>query len=363
MSRRRTAAAVTAGVALGGGALGAALVGGDGGDATADSSRSTATASIERRDLVERETVDGTLGYSDARQVTNRMPGAITWTPKAGSVVKINRRLYEVDGRKVYLLDGSYPAYRPLTPGVGGRDVRQLERNLRSLGFDKGRAMRVDGTWDFATTIAVRRWQRSKGLPETGWIEAGQVVFQPGRRRISAVSEAQPPADQAAAGSSQCAPALMTTTSTRRIVTIDLKTTQYSLAETGATVRVELPNGKTVGGTITSVGKTAAKKPATMDDDDPEATVEVEVRLRRNSRVDLDQAPVDVALEKKRARDALAIPVTALLARQGGRYAVEVRTGGTRRIVPVDTGLYTDGYVQITGRGLRPGMRVSDARV
>ena len=75
-------------------------------------------------------------------------PGTVTWLPRAGSVVRTNRRLYEVDGKAVYLLDGSGPAYRDLGAGTTGNDVRALERNLRELGKDPSGAMRVDGTWD-----------------------------------------------------------------------------------------------------------------------------------------------------------------------------------------------------------------------
>jgi peptidoglycan hydrolase-like protein with peptidoglycan-binding domain len=366
--RRARPAAGAAVLALVAGGAGFAVAGGDGEAAPERLSTATATTTIKRQDLVETDTVDGTLGYSDERTVINRLPGTVTWTPDAGDVVRINRPLYEVDGRAVYLLDGTYPAYRTLTAGLTGDDVRQLERNLRALGLDKDREMRVDGTWDAGTTAAVLDWQRSKALEETGSIEFGRVVFQPRRRRVATVSEATeaPPAPAAPAdpAAQQSAPALMTTTSTRRIVTGDLETTQFELAERGASVRVEMPDGEKVGGRIMRVGRVAEAVPASAEDTDPTPTVELTIRLkRRSSGVGVDQAPVDVDLEKQRARDVLTIPVTALLARQGGSLAVEVREGDRRRIVPVETGLYTDGYVEITGPGLRAGMTVTDARV
>ena len=57
------------------------------------------------------------------------------------------------------------------------------------------------------------------------------------------------------------------------------------------------------------------------------------------------------------ARDALAVPVTALLARSPGGYVVEVAgPGNTRRYVPVRPGIFDDtsGLVQVTG-ALTPG--------
>ncbi|WP_372791813.1 hypothetical protein [Paraconexibacter sp.] len=154
----------------------------------------------------------------------------------------------------------------------------------------------------------------------------------------------------------------MTTTSTKRIVAIDLETGYADLAARGGEVSVGLPDGKELAGRIASVG-TVAQKKASATDDDPPATIKVIVKLTESTTLTLDQAPVDVRLEKSRAKDVLTIPVTALMAREGGTFAVEVREGETRRIVPVETGLYTDGDVEITGEGLRPGMQVTDARV
>ncbi len=58
---------------------------------------------------------------------------------------------------------------------------------------------------------------------------------------------------------------------------------------------------------------------------------------------------------------ALVVPVTALLARSGGGYAVEVvDPGGTHHLVPVSLGLFddADGLVQVTGSELGAGQEV-----
>ena len=75
----------------------------------------------------------------------------------------------------------------------------------------------------------------------------------------------------------------------------------------------------------------------------------------------LDQALVEVAITDQTVHDVLAVPVTALLARSGGGYAVEVVAGdGTHHLVPVRLGLFDDaaGMVQVSGAGLAAGQRV-----
>ncbi len=177
-------------VVLGCGVTAAVLLAGedDRPAAAGAASLSTKVASIERRDLVETDTEDGTLGYSDERPALNRLSGTLTRLPAEGSVIRPGRRLFAVEGRSVWLLDGAVPAYRALGPSASdGADVRQLERNLRALGYDQGSAMTVDGAWDSGTTAAVRRFQSARGMVQDGTIELGRVVFLPGARRVKSV--------------------------------------------------------------------------------------------------------------------------------------------------------------------------------
>jgi len=47
--------------------------------------------------------------------------------------------------------------------------------------------------------------------------------------------------------------------------------------------------------------------------------------------------------------EPVPIPVTALLALAGGGYAVEVPDGAATKLVAVETGLFADGYVEVSG--------------
>ena len=75
----------------------------------------------------------------------------------------------------------------------------------------------------------------------------------------------------------------------------------------------------------------------------------------------LDQAPVQVAITQQRADGVLAVPVTALLATAGGGYAVQA-AGPHGRLIPVTTGLFAAGYVQVSGPGIYPGLQVTDSQ-
>ena len=356
MIRRRWLAAVgVAALTAAGAGLAFGAGRGDENAATETAAKSTSTALVTRRDLVEREDVDGSLGYADSRSATAQSAGRVTWLPTEGSIVRRGEPLYEVDGTPVPLFFGTRPAWRRFEAGMDdGLDVEALERNLAALGYDAGGALTVDEHFDFATRAALERWQRGRGLDATGKLDPGDVAFLPDARRVGShkaeiAAQAQPGA------------ALFETTSTRRIVTVDLDATAQDLARKGAAVRVTLPDGRTVDGRITAVGtvaETSSDEANPGEEADPTVKVTISVEERTGS---LDQAPVDVSFERSRTKNALTVPVRALLALSGGGYAVEVVRAGTTHLLAVETGAFADGYVEVSGPGIREGVRVVTA--
>jgi peptidoglycan hydrolase-like protein with peptidoglycan-binding domain len=312
----------------------------------------TTTATVARRGLRATEEVDGTLGYGDARTLANGRQGTITALPEEGTVVTRGQALYRVDGKPVPLLYGRLPAWRPLSVGVeDGPDVRQLERNLVALGYDPDRTITVDNHFSWATRAAVRSWQEVLGLETTGTVQPGDAIWQPGPVRVAERKAAV--GDAARPGSP-----LLEITGTERQVTVDLDASRQPYVRAGDRVDLELPGGRTTTGRVVSVGKVATVSPEEGGGDGT-ATVELVVSLDHPKATGrLDQAPVDVSITTEVREGVLAVPVNALLALAEGGYAVEVERQGRRELVGVDTGLFANGQVEVSGVGLRAGDRV-----
>ncbi|TKK87189.1 hypothetical protein FDA94_18925 [Herbidospora galbida] len=327
---------------LAGGVAVAALAGGGVAAATRDTPPPPApvvaeTADITRGDLADAETVGGTLGYENRRDLPNAARGTVTWTPEEGAVIRRGKRLYAVSGKPVILMYGATPMYRRLDTATSGHDVRQLERNLKALGYDPGT---VDDDFTWTTREAVRDWQEDLNLDETGTVGPEEVVVASGPVRVAQVTgEPGMPAGRS----------VIATTGTKRVVHVDLAASDQQLARLGAAVTLETPDGRTGKGRITSIG-TVARPPA---QEGGEATIDVEItaegRLGR-----FDQAPVDVGLTGETRKDVLSVPVEALLALREGGYGV--RIAGT--VTKVTTGLFAAGRVEIEGAGLTEGMKV-----
>jgi multidrug efflux pump subunit AcrA (membrane-fusion protein) len=151
---------------------------------------------------------------------------------------------------------------------------------------------------------------------------------------------------------------VLTATSDRHVVTIPLDASQQSQVKAGDRVTVTLPDGTTIPGVVSSVGTVAA---TSGSGGNATTTIPVEVKLTDpRAAGSLDQAPVTVNITTATARDALVVPVAALLAQSSGGYGVEVvGPRNTRRYVPVRPGISDDtsGLVQVAG-ALVPGQRV-----
>lgn len=341
MNRRRKVVLATI-VVLAIGAGSAAVIR-SGNGAHAEGSRPTNpgahTATVTRKDLAETQDVSGTLGYGATIDVTiGSGHGTVTGLAPVGTVVDRGGKLGEVDGLPVVLFFGDRPMWRNLDDkATTGPDIEELEANLIALGYGTNATLGPNQTWSQATTEAVKRWQAALGRPQTGSVAMGDVVFQPGAVRIAEHSTG---AGGGGGGGG------LKVTGTARVVSVSLAAKYQTLVKAGQAVRVELPDGSTTPGTISSVGTVAT---AAQQGQDP--TVAVVVTLNdQHAGAGLDQAPVTVHITSSEAKGVLAVPVGALLALAEGGYAVEKVTNlGTTSLVGVQAGTFADGWVQVTG--------------
>ncbi|MEV0720925.1 peptidoglycan-binding domain-containing protein [Asanoa sp. NPDC050611] len=353
MSRRRGRGPKIAGGAvtvLAVGAAAAATIGFGFGDRDAGSPAAAlppATATVTKQTLDDTQTVDGTLGYGDTTALTGRVGGTVTSLPYAGSVIARGKPIYRVDDKPVVLMLGTVPAYRALGSGDEGADVKQLEQNLRALGHT---GFTVDDEYTSATADAVRDWQEDLGVEETGRVELGRVVFAPGPIRVDSVTAKL----GGGAGPGQ---EVLAYTGTSRVITVQLDVGDQRLAKRGTAVSVALPDGKRVDGKVARVYTVIEAS----DDPNgaPETKIEAQVTLADAAAgAGLDVAAVEVTFTAAQHADVLTVPVAALVALAEGGYGVELVEGSTTRYARVETGLFANGRVEVTGDGVAEGVTV-----
>ena len=368
--RRWIAAGVLAAVAAAG--IAAVITdgytgGGTGTGGVSGNAYPTSTVTVTRQGLSAEIPVNATLGYGGSWTVVNQASGILTQLPPPGKVIAEGQVLYQISGRPVVLLYGSTPAYRSLSAGSGsgttGPDVRELNADLVDMGYASGSEVPagsdVFSSW---TALGVEKLQAALGVSTTGTLSLGEAVFLPGAARITSVSATL-------GGPAPVGQAIMSATSTTRVVTVDLDTSQQSDVAVGDHVAITLPDGAITPGLVTSVGKVATSAPpdapslaGQSSSGSGSATVAVMVTpVKPAATGTWDQAQVTVDITTASVKDALVVPVNALLALSGGGYAVEV-TGshGARQLVAVTLGLFDDaeGLVQVSGSGLSAGEHV-----
>jgi hypothetical protein len=315
-----------------------------------------------------------------ALQATAVNPGTTyTWLPQAGEVIREDQRVYAVSDEPVPLLYGSAPAYRAFYTGMpDGADVGELTKDLIALGYGDG--LSESNHYSASTAVAVGRWQEARGLPVTGEILLGQVVFEPGPIEVTSVtpSVGRPVGGGGGSGGSGGASGggggetVLTATSTTPQVSVALDAGEQSSVAVGDRVSITLPDNEDTPGVISSVG-TIATAPSSSDNAGSSAsgsgssessgpTITVLVNPTDPTAIrDWDQAAVNVTITTGSVTNALVVPVDALLAQPGGGYAVEVvGAGDVRHLVSVGLGLFddADGLVQVTGTGLAAGQKI-----
>ncbi|GGJ28327.1 efflux RND transporter periplasmic adaptor subunit [Streptomyces brasiliensis] len=359
---RRSKAAVAVSALLAVGATAAGAVGWStthtGQDTKATAPVRVRTATVTRTDLSDSRTLPGTLGFGRSHVLRSTSQGVVTLLPKPGARAARGKALYRIDDRPVPVFFGDTPFFRTLAKtGVRGHDVSVLADNLRALGYDTGPAVTPAGPGEGeeftpALAAALKRWQHDTGQDATGTLVPGRAVVLPGPVRVDTV-EAQP-GDAADA-------ALLTYTSAAKSVTVAVEATDVGTIKAGHKAHISLPDGRTIRGTVTTLGRTVQGGGTAQDtaEQTGPATIDVTVVPDRAADVQsLDAAAVQVRFDTTTRKGVLAVPVSALVALREGGYALQ-RPDGT--LVAVTTGMFAGGLVEVSGKALTDGLKVVTA--
>lgn len=306
------------------------------------------TGEITMGDLQGSTTISGTLKFSGSRSIQAGTDGTVTTLPEPGSVLTRGGRLYSIDNVPSFLMSGALPAWRDFASGMdNGPDVKQLEQNLHDMGHF---TEEPDDQFRWATTEAVMKWQEANGQPRTGSLLLGSVVFASGDLRVGEISSGV--GKRVGPGTD-----LYNATDTTQIVEAKVKLVDQQLSALDTAVTVQLPGGKTTSGKVTSVGT-----PTEIDGANGQKQTVIPIVVSLNDPTQsaaFQQASVSVSIPSEKREAVLSIPVGALIAITPQQFGVEVVDyDGTTTKVPVTTGLFAGGRVEISGDDIKAGQRV-----
>jgi hypothetical protein len=358
-----------------------------------------ATATVIRTNLSNSQSLPGTLGYGAPSTVIGKGLGTITSLPTGGTTISRGQSLYGVDDQPEILFYGATPLFRTLaspdnttaTPptansgsgsgtsggsvaGAGdtgsnappasppvdntplqGADVTVVADNLMALGYRIGEqpssAATEGDVYTTALADAVAKWQKAVGMQPTGTLGPNQIVVYPGAVRVNGLT------GQLGDAATR---AVMSVTPTDKVITVPVAATDMGGITAGATVSITLPDGRQTPGTVASISQNI--QPTNQQDPNGASTPPtVNVTISADNSGDVSQlaaAPVQVTFTTSGKNNVLAVPVTALLALSGGGYALE-KPNGT--LIGVQTGLFANGEVEVSGPGVAEGLLVQTA--
>jgi hypothetical protein len=338
-----------------------------------------ATASIVRTNLTTSVLTEGTLGYAPTNPIVNLIAGTYTSVPTPGTTIEAGQSLYRVDDAPVVLMSGAVPAWRTFALGMtDGPDVAELETNLIALGDAHGLFSAPSNHFSSLTATAVGRWEVANGYPSDGQVALGEVVFENGPVLVGAATVAP---GQAASSGEQ--PYQVTTTT--RIASVPLSASLPPVS-TGESVSIILASGATTPGRVSAVapafenssgsgsssdqGSSSTGSSSSSNSSSSSSSAQASPTTIATVTPDNPAATgtgsgiaVQVSLASQSVANVLAVPIPALLALAGGGYGVEVITSsGHHELVGVSTGVFTGSQVQVSGPGIKAGLKVAVAQ-
>jgi Putative peptidoglycan binding domain/HlyD family secretion protein len=293
----------------------------------------------------------------------------------AGDTIVNGEQLAELDGEPLFVLTGTVPAWRDLTPGESGPDVTELQNALASLGYyDDGD---TPGYFGSATEDAVSLYYEHLGYtpPSSGGVPAADVVFLPSLpATVVAVNgttgeqPGQPFLELAPRGSlaltgelpaayaGQVKPGLKVTiydevTGIHATGTVTGLGTATTTVPTGTLV--DIGSGSSSGSSSSSSsssGSTGSSSSGSNGSSGETPFIPLTVRPSRALASALNGENVLVTVQTGQTEGpVLTVPVAAIVATASGTSYVTVLGAHDKQAdVPVTPGISENGYVQVT---------------
>lgn len=306
----------------------------------------TKTTTVRKGDLANTRVLQANLGFGAARPVKGGT-GTVTKLPAAGQATELGKELYRVDDQPVVVFYGATPLFRVLDgPGLKGSDVAVVMDNLAALGYQVGTRPNDVAKAELTPRVveALKKWQKALGVEQNGTLAPGRVLVLDRPMRVATLK-----AQLGAPASEE----LFEITPTTRLVTAQVPVADAGVLKAGLPVVIVRPDNREVPGKVTSVS------PAPAQENGVGEKIVVVVSPDNAADVgDVDTAPVRLKVTTESRTGVLTVPLAALIALKEGGYAVQLPGGGLKA---VQTGLYSQDKVEISGDGITDGLEVVTA--
>lgn len=272
------------------------------------------------------------------------------------------------------LLFGQIPAWREIKLGVTpGLDIKQLKHNLVMLGYGSESPINESSEIFSALTMqSIKNMQADLGLNSTGTLSLGDVVFLPGKSIVQYNSNfpsigtvANPntvvlsllPIEEESLSNNA-----LNSSSYKSLqkVSTTIPVVNKELIEINSQVKIELPNEVEVYGSVSEIGKIAIV-PQGNQSGDPYLEVSITINDDK-SFLEWTGADVTVYVTREIASGVMAVPITSLVSLLRGGYGLEVVTDNATQLVPVEVGMYSDGWVEISSEYIKTGVQVMNPK-
>ena len=283
--------------------------------------------------------------------------------------------LYESSGTfGSILLFGQIPAWREIKLGVTpGLDIKQLKHNLVMLGYGSESPINESSEIFTALTMqSIKNMQADLGLNSTGTLSLGDVVFLPGKSIVqynsnfpsigtvanpNAVVLSLLPIEEESLSNNA-----LNSSSYKSLqkVSTTIPVVNKELIEINSQVKIELPNEVEVYGSVSEIGKIAIV-PQGNQSGDPYLEVSITINDDK-SFPEWTGADVTVYVTREIASGVMAVPITSLVSLLRGGYGLEVVTDNATQLVPVEVGMYSDGWVEISSEYIQTGVQVMNPK-